>query len=334
MTRLTAARTRRAITLIEMLVVMALIAGLAAMAMVITPGVLERDRATAAVSQLEGACQITRARAQRDGLPRGVRLVLEPGKTESVAYQYIEYTPIFVPNPGATLADSPYTSGQPPYVEFRYTAGASGTGSTSARVCRIVGLHQDHWNLLSPQLTAGNTLLSLPLLGGWYTITGITGANPRTVSGVTVVDVTVSLLSYPDDQLGATLRWQTYHFGVYGAPRVLLGEPTMQLPQKTCVDLDLSEPRGSAGADYDILFAPSGQLLGGSGSATRGAGHVFLWIRDPTRTKPTVGDAATLQQAGEQLITVVKARSGAIGSAPVDWGADPFILAKKAISGQ
>ena len=61
--------------------------------------------------------------------------------------------------------------------------------------------------------------------------------------------------------------------------------------------------------------------------STQGAGQVFLWVRDPT--KPS-----NLNQGGEQLIVAIKAKSGGIGAGPVDWGADPFILAKKALSGQ
>jgi hypothetical protein len=112
----------------------------------------------------------------------------------------------------------------------------------------------------------------------------------------------------------------------------------VQLPTKTCIDLTrglsepgLSEPNGlPPGGDYDILFIPSGQLS--RYSVSGGAGHVFLWIRDPNKpegsgrmdpvyyggvTTPAFQDA--LRRGGEQMIVAVKAYTGAIGVAPVNW---------------
>lgn len=341
MTRPNGARTRRAVTLIELLVVMGLIALLAAMVVVITPGALGRDRVVAASQQLEGAMQLSRARALRDGLPRGVRLIWN-GIPQVTEYQYVESPPVFVPNPGATLADAPYSqTGLPnpaPYVEFVYSVNPQGhvapAPAPPARQCRLVGIHETHLALITAQVAPaqpGATLfLSLPLLGGWYTITGVTNQQARGTAPNQVYDLTVTLQSYPDAQLGATTRWRTYHFGIYGQPRVLLGEPTLQLPQKTCVDLGLSSPPGNS--DYDIMFAPSGQLV--STRSTLGDGHVFLWLRDPDRPAPAPNNEPSFRAAGEQLVTVIKARSGAVGSAQVDWGPDPFVFARRAISGQ
>ena len=136
--------------------------------------------------------------------------------------------------------------------------------------------------------------------------------------------MTVTLDSYPDQQLGAETQWRTYHFGLNGGPRTLLGEPTLPLPYGTCVDLGLSSPAGG-GSDYDILFAPSGLLV--NTNSTQGYGQIFLWVRDPN--KPS-----NFNQGGEQMVVSIKAKSGGIGAAPVDWGPDPFILAKKSLSGQ
>jgi hypothetical protein len=95
------------------------------------------------------------------------------------------------------------------------------------------------------------------------------------------------------------------------------------------------------GRDYDILFIPSGQLS--PYSVSGGAGHVFLWIRDPNKPEgsglmdpygPAFQDA--LRRGGEQMIVAVKAYTGAIGVAPVNWpdgtNNDLYLFARQAVS--
>ncbi len=181
-----------------------------------------------------------------------------------------------------------------------------------------------------------NGSLSLPTLGTWHRIVG-------TIPSAPAPGISIQLFldqSYPDTQLGGQLSWRTYHFGIYGAPRPLLGEPPYQLPQRTCIDLTLSSPIGSPGQDYQILFGPGGQLVNSSTSPSTGTvGHVFLWLHDPGRPLNSPPSTTQLQQGGEQMIVVVKAKSGAVGTAPVDWAVatppgDAFSFARQAVSGQ
>ena len=91
-----------------------------------------------------------------------------------------------------------------------------------------------------------------------------------------------------------------------------------------------------------------------------GAGHVFLWIRDFTKfpndgpfpvTPPLTWNTysqSDFQIGGEMMLLAIKAKSGAIGAAPVNWpdGAigitgpppggnnyDPYFFARKAVAG-
>lgn len=315
--------TRRGFTLIELLVVMALIAGLAALAMVVAPSAINKDRTSAAVSQIQGALQIARARAIRDGNPRGVRFIYNPtpGKPNPnwvTEYQYIESPAMFVPNPGGPLGVTPYAPTAPPYVEFNYTTPASPPLNVTSRTCTIRELNTAD----QAQVYAGGTMF-LPTLGTWHRFTNVTVTNAAYPGSI----LTVTLDTYPDQQLGAETRWRTYHFGLNGGPRTLLGEPTIPLPTNTCVDLAQSFPSGG-GTDYDILFTPSGLLTGGS---TQGAGQVFLLVRDYNKGNPSVWPSpnpATYSNAGEMLLVSIKAKTGGIGAAPVDWSGDPFSLAK------
>jgi len=362
-------------TLVELLVVMALIASLAAMAMIVAPGALEKDRAAAAVTQLQGSLQIARARAMRDGLPRGIRILRTPNGL-STEYQYTEVQPAFVPNVGGPLGTTPYGAGNPPYVQFDYNTDSTGqvtptppvvgppaVPAKAGRFCTINGLNADHTTqvqqLIPTSVGAPTGLLYLPTLGTWHRFlptTTYTLPNPPPAGGTYTLTVTSTASSplldiYPDSKLGAETSWRTYHFGFYGPPQPLLGEPTMTLPRDTCVDLTVlnagfTNPAGPVTTDYDILFAPSGQLLWTP--ATQGAGHVFLWVRNgtnpaptpgilpvPTNTPPTPGvPGSGFEKAGEQMIVVIKAKSGAIGVSPADWGPDPFFLARQAVSGQ
>ena len=249
-------------SLLEILVVIALLALLAAMIMAVVPGALDKDRASTAVSQLEAAMQISRSRAIRDGLPRGIRLL--PSGTApniiSTEYQYIESPPAFVANPGGPSGDSPYTTTtsppssagtNAPWVELVYTLTPPSQnglppGQVTARVCRIIGLADDQAGTL--QGAANGGYLRLPTLGTWHRIGAVDPASALSPTRA----YTVALEDYPDAQLGAASAWRTYHFGVYLPPRPLLGEGALPLPKNTCVDLRQT----AAAARTPILSQP------------------------------------------------------------------------------
>jgi prepilin-type N-terminal cleavage/methylation domain-containing protein len=315
MTRRT--RRRGGFTLIELLVTIAIIAGLTAMTMMFSVWSLDRDRAASAVNQLTGAANTARSRAHRDGLPHGIRLIVNSGNPRVTTVQFIQSPAVYVPN----LAGP---TDQSRFVQFEYTLDASGqvpaappyTATNVPRRCRIQGLSPEQ----SSQVTV-NSILYLPTLGTWHRITGVGLAAP----GVLFVD----LDEYPDAQLGAATHLRTYHFGLYGAPRGVLGEEVMQLPEYSCVDLspNHSFPQGN-GFDYDLLWAPNGRLVTVPPPSpnTGAVGLVVLWVRDPTRPD-------NLTDGGEQLLVAIKAQSGAVGSAPIDRGPDPYFLARKAVAG-
>jgi type II secretory pathway pseudopilin PulG len=296
------AARRGGFTLIEMLVVIGLIIALAAIVVAVGPGALEKDRAVAAVNQLQGALQIARSKAVRDGLPRGVRLLANG--TLAAEYQYIEAPPVYVPNPAGPGADI--------HVDFNYSV--DGSGRVNGRTCTVSGsaLTSDQANQIS-----ADSSLQLPTLGTAHRITGATvaGAAPN-------LSVTLVLATYPDDRLGAATRLRTYHFGLYAPARPLLGEPNFLLPQRSAVDLGPGRSvLPTTAGNYDILFGPGGGVV-----TPGGAGHVFLWVRDPTRPD-------NLQQGGEQMLVVVKGQTGALGAAPISFGTDPYEFGRKAVSG-
>jgi prepilin-type N-terminal cleavage/methylation domain-containing protein len=334
--------TRNGFTLIELLVVIALIAALAGMTMLIAPSAMDRDRAATAATEITGALQISRARAIRDGFPRGIRLVYN-NSPQAVSFQYIESPPVFVPDPFATIQLTPPNPPSPltppdynsaPWVEFIYTVSA---GTITNRTCNIRKLTTDQANQIIASVNANGPFptLALPTLGVAPQIVSLASVNGdgAMANGTTLQQLALNLGRYPDGALGGQTAWRTYHFGIYGPPRPLLGEPTYPLPQRSSVDLSLSSPVGGAN-DYDILFGPGGQLV--DTNSTQGAAQIFLWLRDPTRGTPPPSPAF-FQNGGEMIIVVIKAKSGAVGTAPVDQDPadnDFFLFAKKAVSGQ
>ncbi len=304
-------RARRGVTLVELLVVMALIAGLAALALMIAPGIANQDNTLKGTADIQAALKISQGMAAAAKLPRGVRLLGPPTTSTTPSFvtelQYLECPPVMVPN------QTPLAPGAPgPYVQFTYTATTKSGGAITTRQCLITGLNSDQ----ASEVVTGSTLM-LPTLG-WFS--RISSFNISTNEAI--LDV------YPDAALGAGTSYRTYHFGIFGAPRPLLGEPTIELARNICVDLSLCSPPGAASTNYDIVFAPSGQRIATT-NAPGTTTQVFLWVRDYTKVtdmRPTNLSASSINwqfttsqflQGGEQQIVGI--RGAAIGTAPVLW---------------
>lgn len=361
MTRLS--RARRGFTLVELLVAMAVIITLTGIALVVVPGVLDQDRTTDAAGNLRQWLMISKNRAGRDGLPRGLRLVVatdpnNPVKTSPffvTECQYTESPPVLVPNPlqgaNATPPFTPFDPATAPYVAIFYHASSAtaaplviGAGPLTRQECEIRNLTYDQAVQVGP-----GAIIALPTLGTWHRVLNapipvlqstIGGQYPASSPSL----FTVKLLfdQFPDGVLGAastapaaipTPSWISFHFGIYGAPRPLLGEPLLQLPKNICVDLTPGVSRPAANtvplaagpppvySDYDIVFAPSGQVI------FRPEGQINLWVRDYTKVPsmapisytPLTYDVAGFRNGGEQQIVAIKTRSGSLGVFPVFW---------------
>jgi len=407
-------RLRAGFTLIEMLVVMAVIVTLAAIALVVVPGILDQDRTTDAAGLTRQWLTIAKVRAGRDGLPRGVRLIValdpnNPAKTDPrfvTELQYTESPPVLVPNTNMVTD----VVNAPQVVFFYVTANASGsgtptnpvvgTGQLTAQYCQIRNLTYDEAIQVIP-----NSVIALPTIGTWHRIVPLSAGGfpfvidqrnpppgtpvpnpPVSTSGPRTFTVQIGgaaapqvyLDPWPDGVLGAgssapppppppgqpqfapVPTFVSYHFGIYGAPRPLLGEPLLQLPKNVCIDLSVSNPPAPAVpntsppvyTDYDIVFAPSGQVLS-SFSAAGGSGQINLWVRDYTKVasmlptvtppNPPVWSIAAFQNGGEQQIVALKTRSGSLGVFPVYWpsmttgiyapGESPYLFAIKGANG-
>jgi type II secretory pathway pseudopilin PulG len=334
------AAARGGATLIELLVVMALIAALGALALMLLPSIANSDNTLKAASSVQATCKISQGMAGAARGPRGVRfLVGQAGTTDQFVarqMQFLEAPPIMVPDPQALVAKAADPNGVAlsvqtntvyPRVEFLYFLDKN--NNVANRQCFIIGLTTEQ----ELQVAVGSTLI-LPTLGVWSRINATpTVLNP---TPTTPRRLLVTLDAYPDANLGGATTFRTYHFGLYGPPAPLLGEPTIPLPRDIGVDLSISfPPLTTPGMDFDVMFSPSGQTVASPATATSQAAPansaVFLWVRDVSKTDmtpismPTVGspntpwvfDMTKFRLGGEQQ--VVGIRNGFVGSAPVQW---------------
>jgi hypothetical protein len=219
-------------------------------------------------------------------------------------------------------------------------------GTIKNRHCYIVGLNADQESQI-----ADGAILVLPVLNAWSRIIGppvqFPAAPPAPVQAPPRT-VEVFLEVYPDALLGTATDYVSYHFGIYGPPVPILGEPTIPLPRDICVDLEVSYPPGQPGRNYDIMFAPSGQTITTYTTATNTGVPanvgVYLWVRDYQKVGSmnpaayggyNAAYADAYRMGGEQQIVGI--RNGFVGTARVFWpdpngvftpGTDPFTEAR------
>ncbi len=311
---------RAGFTLIELLVAMAVIVTLAAIAVAVVPGALDQDRTTDAAATIRQHITIAKARATRESLPRGLRLIVgaDPNnvaKTNALwvtELQYIEAAPPLIPNPNGTTTPDPATNVPPPYVEFIPTFPTSGAdaGNVVVKVVmRNVHKDSDIVNVINSDLKANwFPILSCPSMG-------LSPDGTGTFPAFEVVKM-VQTYQYPDPptpagpldsnspgeweltlhpnstspQLwlgtGTTTALRVYPFVVRPRSRPILGEPNVQLPKNVCIDLAFSNvpvrtvPNDPANTPIDPEL-----MFAPNGQMIdpQVGGQLYLWVRDYTK---------------------------------------------------
>lgn len=287
---------RTAFTLVEMLVVIAIIAALFAMIVLMFPSFSEQKRANNGATMLQGWLYQAKQKAFRDGAPRGLRLFL--GAT--VATQVTECQFIETPDD--------------------FTGGTIRTGSNPKEVIIGGGIDvirgdpdPNNW------LVQYGDYLEIQGLGLAHRISYPTATVPFPIKFDPVKSETVLTL---DSDVPYPITGTT-HYRIMRRPRVV-GEEALKLPDyvaidlKTNVDYGYGLPTNSDGS-VDVLFSPSGKVI------TPGVATDFMpfWVRDINQTSPFEGNPA---------IIAVHVRSGlVVGHAPAD-PSDPYAKVRKGTS--
>jgi prepilin-type N-terminal cleavage/methylation domain-containing protein len=284
---------RGAFTLVEMLVVMAIIIVLATIAVMIMPHITERTKAARGADNLQGWLLISRETALRDRVPRGLRLIIDPTTRYVSTLQYIEQPD------NLNIGNLYYNVGNPNQVDIVGFDGSGGLGLNN----------QGNWPVQPGDFLQIQSGPSLKITAVLPNLT----ATPVTTSLQTLSPTYALALGQPPVLPPLTIG---NNFAIIRAPRPRPSEAPLQLPTDIVIDMNQSIP-GAIPGQYDIMFAPSGNVIGTLGNTT---GKVILWVRDSTQDPANPGT--------QELITVFT-RTGLIGAFPVNLaGPDPYFYTR------
>ncbi len=252
--------SRRAFTLVELLVVLAIVLILAAVTIASVNFSYNADRMRAGGRQLQSFLMGARDKAIYANEVRGVRLLLDPNDNHSVsAVQYI---------------------GAPQRETGTLTFSFAATGDSTGRTVSLIS-GTPWFNLFNRGfLKVGNRIQIPQDTGAWFTISTVLTI-PSNTPGVPPQKLIV--LNRPNSDLAGTVNPISFAMELASTP---LGDAQpVQLPRGTVIDLDGSQiPRSwrpiSLTATYspqmDILFTPRGTVVGD----TSALGIVHLLVSD------------------------------------------------------
>jgi len=253
-------RCRSGFTLVELLVVMAIIVALSAIMLAFLPKA-ESKLAADGAAQLQTWLGSARSRAVREQSPTGLRL-LPPGSGPYTSAQLIQ-TP------------------QPLYAPFKLSVA---TGSTTAT---ISGLLSD--------VLPGDFLEIVYGTGSIHQITSVSQGTGSTT--LTLASSPPAAAVAPLTLNAPTLNTPNPPYRFIRQPQPLMGEPALELPN-TVIVLGVAGPGAGAspttvpgsynlqtGGNTDIIFGPSGQIISG----TSGGARIILWVWDQNQVSaPTL----------------------------------------------
>jgi prepilin-type N-terminal cleavage/methylation domain-containing protein len=326
---------RRGMTMIELVVVIAMILVLATLALMLSPRLAEDQRSVRTADLVSGYLLMCKNRAYRDQQMRGIRLV--PSANNPLECREI----LLIERPedyrgGDLQVPSPFATGTVPVGKENATAFVHGKDLTNATNPTAEPIVEAYAQNQRGDFLVFDSLEPIPYNSHFiYSMTYFpAGASPQAPQGGThIICATFDLQRYSIINGGAPIpRGSTYgksdQFRFVRGPRPLVGEPPLQLPRDMIIDLTPPAPvnnppqppppgtleggtflPGAGTVDqYDLMFSPRGQLQGSNSSG----GKVVLRIRNGTRNA----------RDGDQLFVVIYTRSGIIAAHPVNVTAD------------
>jgi len=303
-------RKRDAFTLVEMLIVLAIVALLAALIAFTLPGFQERSRAAKGGAAIQGWLNYARQRAQYEQAPRGMRFWVQ----ESVEYSGL--TPTFNVVYKAQYLEKPD--------DFHVSDKSISAGNrlnaddlTSVRIHEAAnpntGFH------VGDGTVEKGDYLELLGTGQVYRIFDI---RPSDTNFPTILD---QLVLDPNGPLPEKITTPIKDYRIIRRPRVAGDEP-LTLPENVVIDITSATtyqasgyylPNVPAGQTYfDILFAPSGNVL------DYDRDKIVLWVR-------VEDDDTGSEFLKNPTLLVVYANTGAVAAYAPATAADPYASIQK-----
>lgn len=323
-------KRRRGFTLVELLIVLAILLVLFGMVVAVYQTNQGTDRMRAAGRQLQSAILGARDRAIHAKSPRGIRLIMDSADPTTVtSFIYIQQLD---PLDGLNCELRRPDFANP-------TGGPNDADSDTPRYFYHTTTISPTWvELYNSGLLRTGSRIRIPANGSWYTVD-----TTQLAAGKEILVLTTDHRTAP--AMPATLvlanSWPDYKLELSYAPTQ--GEQPVTLPSACVIDLDNSRiPTGwydSSTGNYvvnmDIMFSPRGTVTGPL--AATGIIH-FLLAETGDTTVKIPGDSATSPNVssslhkprsvartvppestqGEKLLVTLFTRTGAVSTHPVD----------------
>ena len=321
---------RNALTLVELIVVIAIITLIATLGWFVIPSFTGSNGVQRAVDQMSGHLLIARQRAKRDSKPTGLRISYD-ANANLPTYSILQY----IQQPAdLTLAGSRCTS---------FTISQA-----SAASAIVVQATLNNVNLQGASTGAVGTVDQYPIAIGDSLV--VNGGVPRRITGILGTAATKTSSAYTTVTLDpnttmpidpaqmqptgmtpypktATQPYTTTsanagpNYYIIRQPRLLEGEDPINLQEKIGVDFTAypltatfttpplsNAPQAGIDANgfpyYEILFSQGGAVVG-QGTPN---GFVYLWVRDMSADPVAAADV----NVGFSVIIAVQTRSGFI----------------------
>ncbi len=314
------AARRRGFTLIEIMVVIALVGVILALTYLVVPQFGRWQRATEGASQLQSWLMIAKNRALRDQAPRGLRLTPTSANTSLVTdVQFIEQPPDF--SGGVITTVSLVQVGNQQLFAIDFTNPIPPAPNPAPPPFDFF-----NGNQADPSVWLVQPGDYLEIKGGamLFRILQVTTNSPPLGNRLILAPGSLPVQASPLNQnppvwVQSPPIWQ---YRIIRQPRVLAGEDSMQLPANVAIDLTQNAPdlNGAgnstplsilslppAGTPIDIMFSPSGAVIGQQVAQD----VIILWVGDTT-IQPSWTPA-------DQTLVAIYTRTGQVASHPVNF---------------
>jgi prepilin-type N-terminal cleavage/methylation domain-containing protein len=295
---------RHGFTLVELMVVIALMLVLASLAVLFIPRVNSEQQATRAAGQLQQWFEMAKQRAARDRAPRGVRLLAGSAN------------PTFVTDLVFLVQADDYYLGSVGVAPATILSRATISTSTKVSFDMVVQRTGAVSATTPPRtLTGGQANASLyPVQPGDHIVFDGGGpvyqiVNVGPSAGALGGGTLTTTPPFPATMLGHT----TTQYVIIRQPRPD-GDEGLQMPSNVVIDCkpkgiqggiyDLQPTLSAAVPHYDIMFAPDGRVIGTFANQE----ILIFWVRDVTLDG----------NQGDPTLVVIYPRTGLIAAHPVD----------------